>query len=162
MSIKPVLWIEDNAYTENTHLAAPVYLSGEYDLTIALDATEGLERLRTGAFEAIVVDIRIPPGDDERFWRPYYQLNLDNKAARLGLRLLELILSNCDANTDEFPAEARDKSRYGVLSVEGGTEFRAALAKLGVAIYRDRASGRDPELLLKMIQDIIASRVEQV
>lgn len=158
MSIKQVLWIEDNAYTENTQLAAPVYLSGDYDLTIALNATEGTEKLRTGNFEAIIVDIRIPPGEDKRFWTPYYQHYRDNKAARLGLKLLEVVLGNGDEAWEKFPPEACDKSRYGVLSVESGAEFCAALEKLGVAIYRDRASGRDPELLLKMIEEIIARR----
>jgi hypothetical protein len=159
MSIKAVLWIEDNAYTENTQLAAPVFLSGEYDLTIALSATEGTERLRTAIFEAVIVDIRIPPGEDERFWRPYYKVNHDNKAARLGLELLRFVLDGEGAEND-FPPEARDKSRYGVLSVESGDEFRAALDSLGVAVYRDRARGGDPELLLKMIEEIITKRIE--
>lgn len=158
MSIKDILWIEDSAYNENTQLAAPVYLSGEYDLTIALNATEGMEKLRAGTFEAVVVDIRIPPGENERFLSSYYQLNRDNKATRLGLKLLEVVLGRHDSSWGEFPATARDKSRYGVLSVESGAEFRAALENLGVAVYRDRAGGRDPELLLNMFEEIIARR----
>jgi hypothetical protein len=158
MSRKRVLWIEDNAYTENTMLAAPVHLSGIYDLTIALNATQGTHHLRRSDFEAVIVDIRIPPGDDDRWDSIYRGLFESNKAARLGLKLLDVLLGPIDSTWSDFPASARDRSRYGVLSVESGSEFRAELERLGIEVYRDKAGGRDPRLLLEMIDDIIKRR----
>lgn len=158
MSRKRVLWIEDNAYTENTALAAPVHLSGTYDLTIALNATQGVAHLVDEEFDAVIIDIRIPPGDDDRWAAIYRSLFESNKAARLGLKLLDVLLGSGHAEWTNFPPTARDRTRYGVLSVESGREFRAELERLGIDVYRDKASGRDPQLLLEMIEEIVRRR----
>jgi len=158
MTKKRVLWIEDSAYNENTILAAPVHLTGKYDLSVALSASEGTNALRKTIFDAVIVDIRIPPGNDKRWIDIYYELGRSNMAARLGLKLLEVLLSTPPRWPEQFPDSAHDRSRYGVLSVESGIELKDDLARVGVSAYRDKGSGPDPTVLLEIIEEIITRR----
>ena|ERR1051326_2680996 len=152
----PILWIEDSALQENTILATPVHLAGKYDLILALSATEGLIKLTEREYAAVVVDIRIPPGDDDRWINMYYSLGGTNKAARLGLKLLEVVLGPPDEYwRDELSATARDSGRYGVLSVEGASELARELEPFGVAVCRDKGGGDDPDVLLTVIEEIL-------
>lgn len=156
-----VLWIEDDAETSNAYLAADVYLSGLYDLVVAVNATRGADELRRAGreFDAIIVDIRIPPGIDDRWGKIYRELFQSNKAARLGLRLLETIFNSSAANGDDFPEWARSRDRYGVLTIESGSEFLAELRRLEITVYRDKAgSSKNSGLLLEMIGEIMAQR----
>src|SRR5262249_47815261 len=149
-------WIEDGAYNENTSLATPVHLSDDYGLSIAVDATQGMQHLRERVFDAIVVDIRIPPGDDPRWIEIYYDLFRRREAARLGLKLLQIVLGRPEPLFHEpLPSAAKDAHRYGVLSVEGRTDLLTQLTPLGVSVCYDKGRGDDPDVLLKVIDDIL-------
>jgi len=154
-----VLWIEDSAHNENTILAVPVHLSGRYDLTIALNATDGMAELLQRDYEVVVVDIRIPPGEDPRWLKIYYYLFNSKKPIRLGLRLLQILLGDPDPLwNDNFPAAARDPSRFGVLSVETRRDLADDLANLRVTVCRDKGDGEDPAILLDTIEMILTKR----
>jgi len=155
---KVVLWIEDGAFNELTMLATPVYLSGEYELAFAFSATEALQQLERREFDAVVVDIRIPPGDDSRWVNAHYEAGSQNSASRLGLRLLEVVLGGDSEWTRHLQPGARDRTRYGVLSVESGRELQADLERLGITCYRDKGNGRGPDALLHAIESILAQR----
>lgn len=155
-----VLWIEDSALDQNASLAGPVHLSGRYDLTIALTATEGFDALSRSEFDAVIVDIRIPPGDDRRWVDMYYRSFLSSKAARLGLRLLDTVLTGPNTLWPEtLPASAREPAHYGVLTVEGIDELRDDLTRLRVTVYRDKGGSDTPDTLLEMIE-VITSQAE--
>jgi DNA-binding NarL/FixJ family response regulator len=150
-----VLWIEDSAHFETSNLAAPVIMSGLYNLSVALDASDGMRQLRQHTFDAVVVDIRLPPGADERWIEVYRDLFRSNKAARLGLKLLEVIFHGAEAPWhEEFRAPMNDARRYGVLSVESRSDLATDLKRLGIGVYYDKGDGEDPDILLQTIRAI--------
>lgn len=151
---KKVLWIEDSANDEMAFLATPVHLTGEFDLQVALNASDALGRLQGNAeYEAVIVDIRIPPGSDRR-WISIYDGT--QKGSRLGLVLLQVLLGR---NGPDWrvpfskPKAVKDRLRYGVLSVENVAGDAAELEVL----YRDKSSD-DVNALLQLIRDILKQR----
>lgn len=151
---KKVLWIEDSAFDETAILATPVHLSGEYDLDIALTATQAMSKLAHNDYEAVVVDIRLPPGEDRRWKNAYYG---SSKDAKLGLVLLRTVLKKNGLNEEfRLTPSSRDPHRYGVLSVESSRELGPELAELGV-LYFDKAS-ESSDTLLRAIQAILQQR----
>lgn len=161
---KKVLWIEDSAFDEIAVLAVPVHLSGEYELDFALSATEGAARLQHAApeYDAVVVDIRLPPGEDPWWINEYISLQRARKPSRLGLTLLELTVGEGRRDwAKPFPEWARQRQRYGVLTVESEAEVGPSLKRLRVR-YRSKGSGDDTDVLLRLIEDILAdSRVTE-
>lgn len=155
MTRKKVLWIEDDAFNELGMLATPVHLSGEFELDYAVSATEAVHRLRACEYDAVVVDVRIPPGDDQRWVNIYYDAGASNKAAQLGVHLLTNILGRDKAWTEGLTPTARDRSRYGVLSMDA-EDVRAALQSVGVKHYRKKTEGS--RVLLSIIRQILAGR----
>jgi CheY-like chemotaxis protein len=153
---KKVLWIEDDAFNELGMLATPVHLTGEFELDYALSATEAIDRLQGGDYDAIVVDVRIPPGDDKRWIDIYYNAGASNKAARLGVWLLQDILGHERVRSNGLSAAARDRQRYGVLSMDA-EDVRAELEPIGVTRYRKKTEG--PGVLLTIIRDILKQRL---
>lgn len=157
--VKRVLWIEDSANAENLLLSMPVYLSGKYDLQIAMNATEGMRALATNEFDAVVVDVRLPPGNDVRWVAEYYQRARSAKLARLGLALLRLVLRGAPHFGEiAFPATARDPRRYGLLTVEQWEGIAMEVQELGVRWYAKNAG--DPRALLHLIAAITTSGAE--
>jgi len=156
MGIKSILWIEDDAFNELGKLATPVYYEGEYDLQFAVTVTEAFNKLRETEYDAVVVDVRLPPGDDPRWIKIYYKAAADNKAARLGVRLLQSLLGRDKDWTSSLPLAARDPKLYGVLSMDSWEDIRADLEPVGVTLYRNKNEGSD--VLLTIIQDILSAR----
>ena len=155
---KKVLWIEDAAISALHLYLAPMYMSGLYETDIALNATEAVERLRSDRYDAVVVDIRIPPGTDPNWRKIYKHHNRDVKKARLGLLLIEGIFQ---AEYAEYvfqdPPDWVDPSRFGVLTVERQRDIQAALANVGVKVMH-RKDGQDGGELLKVVEYIIANQ----
>lgn len=152
---KKVLWIEDDAFHELGRFATPVHLTGEFELEYALSATEAIDRLQTDEYDAIVVDVRIPPGNDKRWIEIYYNAGASNKAARLGVRLLQNILGREQSWHEGLHRAARDRQRYGVLSMDA-EDVRPDLEPVGVSCYRKKTEG--PSVLLKIIREILLQR----
>ena len=119
-----VLWIEDSALAEVARYAGPVYTSGKYDLSVALDATAGRHMICDSEYAAVIVDIRLPPGDDTAWSNLYLQSRSNKAVARLGLRLLEALLSRAQAivQIEGIPSWLSG-DRFGVLTVETEAEI---------------------------------------
>jgi hypothetical protein len=153
-----ILWIEDSAFHENVAFTGPVAMSGRYDMTTVVTATAGLNAICHGDYDVTIVDIRIGPGNDPR-WVDEYRNNGENtKAARLGLRLLEIVLGE-RAHTwrdDVVPERARDALKYGVLTVEP-QESLPTLDDLGIRAYRNKQAAVHKRLLLELIDEVIAN-----
>jgi hypothetical protein len=152
-----VLWVEDGARYDLAHLAAPVYMDGKYDLVIAEDASAGMAVVLMDRFDVIIVDIRIPPGDEPN-WIKLYQGNGTEKiAARLGLSLLYTFLGHPDAKIDlgsRRPAWITP-ARVGVLTVESQLELHDDLTKLGITIHGHKRAETSDEILLELIQRVL-------
>jgi CheY-like chemotaxis protein len=91
---KRVLWVEDSARFELASVLGPIFASHRYDLTLAENASTAAEYLRRRQFDAIIVDIRLPPGP-HRYWRSIYKdAGSDRTNAKLGLALLSWLLAS--------------------------------------------------------------------
>lgn len=155
---KKVLWIEDDAFNELGMFATPVHLTGQYELEYAVSATEAIDRLSGTEYDAVVVDVRIPPGDDRRWVDIFYGAGANKKDARLGVRLLQNVLGNDRLWTGGLPAAARDKQRYGILSMDRWEDISSDLDPVGVRLYCNKRSSEGSRVLLRMIQKILAQR----
>jgi hypothetical protein len=153
-----VLWVEDGAFAEMSQMSAPIYVSGKYDLVIAENATEGLRELmrKDKEFDTIIVDIRLPPGDDEDFLKLYYNRNESKVAARLGLSLLERVLKD-EGNL--IPRRHKEVKRFGIFTVEGPAELVDDLKALDLEelkVYQKKET-HSKDTLLEIIEAIKSS-----
>src|SRR5690349_15898667 len=82
-----VLWVEDSARLELRNLTGPIYISGDYDMNLAEDATTAVRYLRTKEYDAVILDMRLPPGIDDYWVNIYRERGEDKADARLGLEL---------------------------------------------------------------------------
>ena len=153
--MKSVLWIEDQAYHELGALRTPVIMSSLYHLTIAVDGASAIENLRTNKFEIIIVDMRIPPGDDPIFTDIYYKNSDSKRHKEIGLLLLKRIFEKEDLNflSDLLPY-AYDSSRYGVLSIDNENEISDELKALGIKNYAHKSGAMSSKSLLNLILSI--------
>ena len=130
------LWIEDNARTDLKHLLAPVYMSGKYDPVIAPTVSEGIYRMRHAEFPAVIVDIRLLPGNDSDWETLYTKLGSEKGSARLGLHLLYSLFGPRpdDVKIEDMPKWIEPK-RFGVLTVEDlGGELGEALRSFHITV----------------------------
>lgn len=155
------LWIEDNANTNLSYLMMPIYNSGKYDPIIALSVADGLHRLWQTEFAAVILDIRLPPGNDPQ-WTKLYNLSGHNRgAAQLGLALLIALLRPQESEIDlgNRPAWLKpDKikpERFGVLSVESEFEVTNKLEELGITVRHEKTAHTTPGTLLDMVNQIM-------
>jgi CheY-like chemotaxis protein len=85
MEIIRLLWIEDETDTGLVERKTWLELCDDIDLTIARNATEGHRQLQNAeGYDVIIVDIRLPPGVDERYQQMHYNGN-----ERLGIVLVQ-------------------------------------------------------------------------
>lgn len=149
-----VLWIEDGAFAEMQFMSAPIYVSGKYDLVIALNATEGFQYLvqKEKRFETIIVDIRLPPGDDEEFIRLFNDRAESKAAARLGLALLKRVIE--DGERFGVPESHREPARFGIFTVEGPNELAEDLKKLGIKVCRQKTELNKKTEVIEIIENI--------
>lgn len=147
-----VLWIEDAALEELRHLAAVVYADLQFDLQIATDASEAFERLRRAEFDAVVVDVRIPPGTGT-FWSELFgKAGNTKESAQLGIEVIRTALQEPE-HRHEFAWLTAD--RIGILSVEEPENVREAIADLGVRVVRQKNAQLPESGLLDMVREIL-------
>jgi hypothetical protein len=163
-----VLWVEDAASYDLSQLAAPLIMDGGmdggYDLTIADNASDAIARLQQSEFEAVIVDIRIPPGDDGDWIGLYYKLGKDRIGARLGRELLYAVLGHKEARIrlgDRRPAWLTPR-RIGVLTVESPGELEEDLHALGIAIYQHKTASMPvaSDALLNLVKAVISQSTD--
>lgn len=158
MKIK-FLWIEDNARGDLRHLLAPVYMSGEYDPVVAPTVAEGVYRMNHTEFAAVIVDIRLLPGNDRSWEALYNKLGREKGTARLGLCLLHSLF---DPRPDDVrikkPDWAKDAKRFGVLTVEDyAGDLGEALKSFGISEYAQKTTHTVNTILLNMVERIVTA-----
>ena len=149
-----VLWIEDNALFDLQNVLGPIFMDGRYDLAIAETASDGIQRLMQEEFGAVIVDIRLPPGDDPDWVRLYkrpYGL-----AARLGLALLYSLFCQEEAEIkhQRIPPWV-SPDRFGVFTVESKAEVQPHLDKLKVSVYEQKTAQTSTRVILNILERII-------
>jgi CheY-like chemotaxis protein len=150
-----VLWIEDGARFDFPQMAAPLYMNGGYDLAVAEDATSAVALVKQSEYDVVIVDIRLPPGDDSRWIELWKRAGSNRVAARLGLELLRSLLGSDDA---KVPLRDRPSwltpDRIGVLTVEGEDELRPVFDMLGIRFYRRKQADVPDTVLLDLTRQI--------
>jgi hypothetical protein len=154
--MKKILWIEDGATVDLKHLTGPLYASGQYDLVLAVDASDGLRQLEKEEFAAVVADIRIPPGSDQRWIDLYYRSGQNKALARLGLQLLYSLLKPEIARVklDPIPSWIIP-NRFGLFTVESKGEVEEDLKSLNIHVYREKTERLPFTALVEVIEDIL-------
>lgn len=160
------LWIEDNARTDLKHLLAPVYMSGEYDPVVAPTVAEGVYQLEHHEFAAVIVDIRLLPGNNSDWENLYAELGRERGTARLGLCLLYSIfdprrddvkLTTIRQRMEEGKSWIKPQ-RFGVLTVEDldlQGDLGEALKSFGITVFEQKTTRTPNTTLLEMVKRII-------
>jgi hypothetical protein len=150
------LWIEDGATADLRRLLAPILVDGLYDPIIALDVSEGIRQLRVHEFSAVIVDIRIPPGDHPAWINLYNQLGKNKARARLGLKLLTSLFKPQDDDIEiaDMPTWVTPE-KFGVLTVESQNEVESSLRDLNITVYRQKTAETPKTILEELLRDIV-------
>jgi hypothetical protein len=153
MAINKVLWLEDH------HNDFAAYKSKLFRARYVADAVESaveaVNKLREEDYIAFIVDIKVPPGDDEEW------IELDkkkrkenpNSESHLGLELLHALFNPEKANVKLDPPITIDPKKIIVLTVVSG-KIRE-ISSLGIPrhqiLYK---SSSNSKTLLQMVKDI--------
>ena len=153
-----ILWVEDQVQPDLPDLFARTVTAG-HRVTVVPDATSALAALQN-AFDVVIVDIRIDPGDDPA-WASYYydQCTGNATVARLGIQLLRSVW----AKNPDVPIDDRKRPQWlrremvGILTVEEFDQVKKDLVELEIPSehYRRKWGKGDPtERLLELIERV--------
>jgi hypothetical protein len=156
--MKPrVLWIEDGARYELASLCGPVFFKGLCDLTLAEDVSTAVDHLEADAWDALIVDIRLPPGVSPHWRRLYRRTGSDKVHAQLGLKLVEwLVRGSPEICPDAPPAWIRPQ-RIGVFTVESWREVGDHLKPLGIEVFQQKLANLPDTILEELIGKLLAT-----
>lgn len=153
--MKPrVMWVEDSARLELRNLTGPVYFSGRYDFQLAEDVTQAINFLTARSFDALIIDVRLPPGFNPCWQTLYRKSGADKVKAQLGLKLISWLLGN-DVGCNQTPPGWVDAKRIAVFSVESQNEIAPHLKEFGISLYVQKAAGLRDTALLDLIDHIL-------
>jgi len=153
--MKPkVLWIEDSARFELNNLTGPIYFYGKYDFQQAENVTSALEFLKVKEYDALIVDVRLPPGNDP-YWRELYRsAELDGGGEKLGIKFLYWLLARDGSYPHQPPAWA-SSDRIAVFTVESESEVRGSLDELEINLFKQKTTGLADTTLLDLIDKLL-------
>jgi CheY-like chemotaxis protein len=161
MMPKPrVLWVEDSARLELSNLSGPVLSSGRYDFHLAEDVTTAVNFLRAGTFDAVLVDVRLPPGVDAH-WQKWYRAAGANKVgAQLGLKLLHWLIERDLKIYPLTPPNGLLPQQIGIFTVESPQEIREELQALKIEVYQQKVAGLPDRILIDLFDRLLAYKVK--
>jgi len=153
--MKPrVLWIEDSARFELNNLTGPIYFYGKYDFQQAENVTSAIEFLKVKEYDALIVDIRLPPGNDP-YWRELYRkAELEGGGEKLGIKFLYWLLARDGSYSHPAPSWVRP-DRIAVFTVENHLEVRGNLDDLGIDLFKQKTTGLADTTLLDLIKELL-------
>lgn len=159
---RKVLWIEDGARTDFQNMLGPVYVGGEYELVVALDATSGIAHLRKKEFDVVIVDLRIPPGENPKWRELYHKGHNDNANARLGMDILFGLLAPAEARIKlDYVARWVTPIRFAVFTVESLTQVKTELDQLGIQTRHQKTTEMTNRKLLEIIEEVITASLQR-
>lgn len=159
MRKKYVLWIEDDATYNLQYIASPVVMNPKYDLTLAVTVSEAVHHLQSRLFDALVVDLRLPPGKQHEWVRLHQMLGRSGDPPRLGLHFLLNLYGQSNPHQMPFPSalEVPPIDRVGILSVDALSEVQENLVNIGFMMrhYEQKSAGMSSQILLKLVERIL-------
>ncbi|MCK5148519.1 hypothetical protein KAR48_17320 [bacterium] len=150
-----LLWIEDDVKRGLASLAGPIYASFCYKLDIALNATQGITKILSKEYDAVVLDIRIPPGTDKRFRNMYSESNLNKNQARLGIEILHALFDPGNSSYKITKPDWVSAAKFGILSVETENEVMPELKKYNISHYQNKSTKLSENSLLELFEKIL-------
>jgi hypothetical protein len=158
------LWIEDNATNDLVELLSPIYMDGRFAPVIATTVAEGIYRMKESEYAAVVVDIRLPPGNDREWETLYKRLGGEKGTARLGLHLLYSLFDHREGEDVEIkdkPAWIKEvPRRFGVLTVEDlHGELDETLTSFRITVREQKTTLTPDTMLLTMVERILDGRI---
>jgi CheY-like chemotaxis protein len=150
-----VLWIEDSARFELRNLVAQLFFSDKYEFNLAEDVTSAIDHLRAREFDAVIVDIRLPPGIDPDWHRLYQQTGFDRIHAQLGLKLLRWLLTRDNSIHPAAPPDWIKPHQIAVFTVESRGEIQQHLDELGITVFRQKSAGLRDTVLFELIDELL-------
>ncbi len=152
------LWIEDGARSELSHLSGPVLYDGRIELVLSEDLTTAVEYIREEEFDVVIVDVRLPPGDDPHWKGLHRRAGKDKVHAELGLQLLRWMLAPHTSQDLAPPPDWVHPKRVAVFSVESKLEILSSLEELGVEVIQQKRADLPDTILRELIERILESR----
>ena len=181
---KRMLWIEDSARFELPEQMAPVYYSGKFIFHLAENVVDGINHLRSAErdgkpYDVVIVDIRLPPGED-KVWYDLYKRTIHSQVeSQLGLILLYwLFAKDLQGNLADFrrpgnPGAGEDivkrltelkhsgvtppnveKKTVAVYTVEPPPLVCPHLNYLGIEVYAQKTIDTPDDILLKLTRAV--------
>jgi hypothetical protein len=152
-----ILWIEDSAFVDLRRLAGPVCANSEFNLDVCLNAADAMDTLMKKKYSAVIVDIRIPPGNNQH-WIDYFNERGSNiKAARLGIQLLYAFLDTPDPKLHLGNLPKQDwimGDRFGIYTVESYNELVIDLINLKIRVFHQKMTPTPRRMLLDIISEL--------
>lgn len=121
-----ILWIEDEVNKGNIEEKVWLEMQGKYKLDIRENATIAVEALTEHVYNGIIIDIRLPPGNDDRWVKKYYREGSDRTYERLGVDLLAYVL---DPQNNGVLAANKDLDKIGIFTAEIWNSLKVELKK---------------------------------
>lgn len=152
------LWIEDGARSELSHLTGPVLYDGRIELVLAEDVTTAVEYVREEEFDTLVVDVRLPPGDDPYWKQLHRRAGRDKVHAELGLQLLRWLLGAGDPSELSRAPGWVSAGRIAVFSVESKHEILQSVSELGIGLIQQKRADLPDTILRDLIDRMLEPR----
>lgn len=157
-----VLWIEDGAKYELREMLGAVYYSRLCTLKLAEDASTAQDALLHSAYDAVIVDIRLPPGN-HKLWQALYQKSgRDTINAQLGLRLLEWLCCSESPMRNQIGApQLIPSKRIGVFTVESQRDIGDRLTEMQIGVFEQKTTFTPDTIIPKIIRRLLDLRQEE-
>jgi len=154
MVLARVLWIEDEAERSFSDYADPVIMAGHV-LETTGNATDAAERLKSEAYDVVIVDIIINAGTDD-VWKRLDEHPKD-KRSYLGLDLIRAIFKPEFKPVQlHIPVSRLSPDKIAVLTVVEDKEIHKELRSYGITEIRVKA--QSDMRVLKQLVDISVSK----
>jgi hypothetical protein len=159
---KIVLWIDDQATISGSKFFGPIAMTGKIQLVPVLNASEALNLILTKQYDAIIVDVRIPPGDHQGFHEYHIKKGCANQESRLGIQLLYMVFNPTDNPLDIEPNMQLEHypdwlkpEMVGLFTCETDNILKSDIEKLRIKHYRFKSATSGKTLLLELIEEIL-------
>jgi CheY-like chemotaxis protein len=153
-----ILWIEDEALYQLNALMGPVLFNYRtHNLELATTASDAQKFLCNSSFDVIIVDMRIPPGENPTWKNIYKSQGNDKNKARLGAYLIQWMIGHLNGLSQELPILPHPipAHRIAIFTAEEAKSVQNLL-NLGISVYQPKDSNYPDDILIR-----IAARVLQ-
>ena len=151
---KKILWIEDAANKGLSIFTSPVHRSIKYDLYSVLSISEAVEKINKIQFDVVIVDVRMLPGDDQKWINLYNKFSKNKQSAKLGLHFLYSLFKQSISivQIDNIPTWI-EPNKFAVFTVE--PDLEKELNEMGIKVYKEKGVKIKRTILIDIIEEVL-------